>query len=50
MSIKMSPFQALYGYDLPNFTNLIFDDCKEPKANDFLQEYHDIMRVLKENL
>lgn len=50
MSIKMSPFKALYGYDPPNFTDLIFDKGRAPKANDFLQEYQDIMRALKENL
>lgn len=39
LSIKISPFKALYGYDGPNFTNLIFDKGKVPKAQYFLQEY-----------
>lgn len=50
ISIKISPFKALYGYDPLNFTELIFDEGKASKAKYFLQEYHDIMRALKKNL
>ena len=50
MSIQMSPFMALYGYDAPNFLDLLFGDSRVPKAKDMLQECQDIMRSLKENL
>lgn len=50
MSIKMSPFRALYDYDPFDFTDLIFYEGRAPKANGSLQEYQDILRVLKENL
>lgn len=46
----MSPFKALYAYDPPNFIDLVFDEGEVPKAKDFLREYRDIMRVLRENL
>lgn len=36
MTIRMSPFKALYGYDPPSFTNLVFDAGKVPRAQDFL--------------
>ena len=38
MSIQMSPFMALYGYDAPNFLDLLFGDSRVPKAKDTLQE------------
>ena len=50
MSIQMSPFMALYGYDAPNFLDLLFGDSRVPKAKDSLQECQDIMQSLKENL
>ncbi|KAH9295309.1 hypothetical protein KI387_038897, partial [Taxus chinensis] len=50
MSITMSPFMALYGYEAPNFMDLLFGDNKVPKAKDLLQESQDIMKSLKENL
>jgi len=50
LSIRMSPFKALYGYDAPSFVDLTFGESKAPKAKDWLQESHDILRVLKENL
>lgn len=46
----MSSFKAFYGYDAPNFTNLVFVEGKAPKAKDFLQEHQDIMKALKEIL
>lgn len=49
-SIAMSSFRALYHYDPPNFTDLIFVDNRAPKAKAFLQESQDIMATLKENL
>jgi hypothetical protein len=50
MSIRMSPFRALYGYDAPSFVYLVFGESKAPKAKYWLQESQDILRVLRENL
>lgn len=50
MSIKMSPFKAIYGYDAPNFTDLLLSDSRMPRAQDFIAEYQDIMRTLKNNI
>lgn len=30
MSFKMSPFMALYGYEAPNFADLVFGDSRVP--------------------
>jgi hypothetical protein len=43
MSIKMSPFRALYGYDAPSFVDLAFGESRAPKAKDWLQESQDIL-------
>ena len=50
LSIRMTPFMALYGYEAPNFVDLIFGDCKAQKAKDWLQDNQDILRALKDNL
>jgi hypothetical protein len=50
MSIGMSPFRVLYGYDAPSFVDLAFGESRAPKAKDWLQESQDILRILKENL
>jgi hypothetical protein len=34
MSIGMTPFKALYGYDAPTLTDLVFGDNRAPKAKD----------------
>jgi hypothetical protein len=36
MSIDMTPFQALYGYDAPSFVDLEFGDRRDPKAKDWI--------------
>ena len=36
MSIRMSPFRALYGYDSPFFLDLAFRESRAPKAKDWL--------------
>ena len=41
MSIKMTPFKALYGYEVLNFVDLVFEDSRAPKEKGW---------VLKENL
>ncbi|XP_057858312.1 uncharacterized protein LOC131067364 [Cryptomeria japonica] len=50
MSIKMSPFLALYGYEAPSFVDLVFGESKAPQAKDLLQQSQDIMKSLKDNL
>jgi hypothetical protein len=34
MSIGMTPFQALYGYDAPTLVDLVFRERRAPKAKD----------------
>jgi hypothetical protein len=50
MSIGMSPFRALYGYDAPTFVDQIFGESRAPKAKDWIQESQDILKTLKDNL
>jgi hypothetical protein len=45
MSIGMTPFRALYGYDAPTFVDQIFGDNRAPKAKDWIQESQDILRT-----
>ena len=50
MSIKMTPFKALYGYEALNFANLAFGDNRASKAKDWVQDSQYILKVLEENL
>ena len=50
MSIRMSPFRALYGYDTITFVDFIFGDRRSPKAKEWIQESRDILKALKDNL
>ena len=50
MSIKMTPFKPLYGYEALNFADLAFGDSRAPKAKDWVQDNQDILKVLRENL
>jgi hypothetical protein len=50
MSIGMTPFRALYGYDAPNLIDLVFEDNRAPKAKDWIAKSQEILKVLKENL
>jgi hypothetical protein len=50
MSIGMTPFKALYGYDVATFVDQAFGDSRAPKAKDWVQESQDILRTLKDNL
>jgi hypothetical protein len=50
MSIQMSPFMALYGYEAPSFMDLLLSDSRVPSAGDLLQESQDIVKALKENI
>jgi hypothetical protein len=50
MSIRMSPFRALYGYNAPSFVETMFGDSRVPRAKDWIQESQGVLRVMKENL
>jgi hypothetical protein len=50
MSIGMTPFQALYGYDAPTLVDLVFGESIAPKAKDWIIESQEILKLLKENL
>ena len=38
MSIGMTPFKALYGYEALNFADLVFGDSRATKAKDWVQD------------
>jgi hypothetical protein len=50
MSIRMSPFRALYGYDAPSFVETVFGDSKVPGPKDWVEESQRILWAVKENL
>jgi hypothetical protein len=50
MFIGMTPFPALYGYDVPTLVDLVFGERRSPKAKDWIIESHEILKLLKENL
>jgi len=50
MSIRMSSFRALYGYDAPSFIDNVFGDNRVPGAKDWVEESQRILQSAKENL
>jgi hypothetical protein len=50
MSIGMSPFKELYGYDAPSFVDSEFRDNRAPKAKYWIQESQEILKDIKDNL
>ena len=50
MSIRMSPFRALYGYEALSFADTMFGDSRAPLAKNWIQGFQDILRALKDNL
>ena len=50
MSIRMTPFKALYGYEALDYVDLAFGDNRAPKAKDWILDSQDILKILKENL
>jgi hypothetical protein len=50
MSIRMSPFRALYGYNAPTFVDTVFEDSRVPMAKDWVEDSQRILRAIKENL
>jgi len=50
ISIGVNPFRALYGNDAAIFIDMALGDNRASMAKYWLQESHDILRILKENL
>jgi hypothetical protein len=50
MTIQMTPFMALYGYEAPSFLDLFLGDSRVPSAGELLQESKDIVEVLRDNI
>jgi hypothetical protein len=50
MSIRMSSFKALYGYDAPSFIETVFGDNRVPRAKDWVEESQRILQSTKDNL
>jgi hypothetical protein len=50
MSIGMTPFRALYGYDAPTLIDLVFGERGSPKAKDWITKSQEIHKLLKENM
>ena len=50
MSIRMSPFKALYGYEATVFGDMINQESRVPRAKDFIQQSIDIIKTLKDIL
>jgi hypothetical protein len=50
MSIGMTPFRALHGYDAPTLIDRVFRESRAPKTKDWIVESQEILKVLKENL
>jgi hypothetical protein len=50
MSIGMTPFQALYDYEVLIFANIACGDCRVPQVRGWLQDSQDLLRALKENM
>lgn len=40
----------LYGYESHNIIDVFIDDSRIPKGHEFLEEYKDILRELKDNM
>ena len=49
MSIGMSSFRALYGYEALSFVDTMFGDSRAPLAKDWIQGGQQILRALKDN-
>ena len=49
MSIGMSPFKEIYGYDAFTFIEHIFGDSIAPKVKDLIKESQKQLKALKDN-
>jgi hypothetical protein len=50
MSIRMSLFRELYGYDAPSFVETMFGDSTVSGAKDWVEENQRILYSVRENL
>ena len=50
MSIRISPFKALYGYNAPSFIETVFGDSRDSGAKDWVEESQRILQSVRENL
>ena len=50
MSIGMTPFRALYGYDALAFADVMFGASKDTRAKEWVQDVQDILQALKDNI
>jgi hypothetical protein len=50
MSIGMTPFKDLYGYDSPTFVDQVFGDNITPKDKYWVHKTQDIVWTLNKNL
>jgi hypothetical protein len=50
MSIRMSLFIPLYGYNAPSFVETMFGDSRVPGAKDWIEESQRTLWAIKENL
>jgi hypothetical protein len=50
MSIHISPFRDLYGYDTPSFVETVFGDIKVHGAKDWIEESQRVLWAVKENM
>jgi len=50
MFVDMTPFRALYGYEVLILVDIACGDCRVPQVRGWLQDSQDILRALKENL
>ena len=50
ISIGMTPFWALYGYEALSFSDVMFGVSKAPREKEWIQENQDILRALKDNI
>ena len=48
--MKITPFQAIYGYEPPKWKDLITKQERVLSVNDHLQENQKVVQILKENL
>ena len=46
----MTPFQALYGYEPPNWKDLVLKDTNVPKVINQLENSQKMIDLLKDNL
>ena len=49
MSVGMTPFRALYSYEVLIFVDIACGDCRVPQVRGRLKGSQDILRTLKEN-